>query len=323
MREFGFELALCATLESEGHLVARQLGASTRGKRVVDTLLVEPGPEFDTRTAVTRETVPGAAIDADVGVGRWRPERAVRRSVGATGDGPGADPVERAVERGFLERERRDGRRVLRQTARYPERWFGRLVAVENKPDLDRPGELYDQLRRDVALGAVDAAVLCTASHVTGAHRNRLPEEVGIWRFDPETADRTVLREPEPLATDAPGLEILERRAGRADVRTVSADRKAALRRRLAERAYGKGWRVPFPDCQNVETRSVAGVGPLPYCTREQRFVASEAPCDCPPGEPPEVDLAAHRDRHSPWVRDPAGGARRQAGLDRFRSRSR
>jgi len=317
MREFGFELALCATLESEGRLVARQLGASTRGKRVVDTLLVEPGPAFDDRTAITPETVPAAAIDADVGVGRWRPEQTVRRSVGVAGnDGP--DPIERAVQRGFLERERRDGRQMLRQTARYPDRWFGRLVAVENKPDLDRPGDLYAQLRRDVSLAAVDAAVLCTASHVTGAHRNRLPDEVGIWRFDPEIGERRVLREAEPLGTDGPGLEILDRRAGRTDVRTVTAERKADLRRRLAERAYGKGWRTSFPDCPNVEARSVSGVGPLPYCTNAERYVASEAPCDCPPGERPDVDLAAHRDRHSPWVRDPAGGTRQQAGLDRF-----
>ncbi len=318
MREFGFEMALCATLESEGRLVSRQLGASTRGKRVVDVLLVEPGPEFDRRAAITAETVPGIAIDAEVGVGRWRPERAVRRSVEFDGNDD-FDPVDRAVERGFFERERRDGRQMLRQTARYPEQWFDRLVAVENKPELDRPGDLYAQLRRDVSLAAVDAVVLCTASHVTGAHRNRLPDEVGVWRFDPETSERTVVYEPESLPTDEPGLEILRQRAGRTDVQTVSSERKAALRRQLAERAYGKGWRTGFPDCPNLEAQSVNGVGPLPYCTREGRIVGREDSCDCPPGGPPAVDLAAHRNRHSPWVRDPTGGKRQQAELNRFR----
>jgi hypothetical protein len=321
MREFGFEMALCGALEAEGELVARQLGASTRGKRVVDVLLAEPGPAFDERAAITPETVPGAAIDADVGVGRWRPERAVRASVDLPGGEHGPDPIDAAVEAGFLERSRRNGRRVLRQTARYPEGWFGRLTAVENKPELGRPGELATQLRRDVSLAAVDAVVLCTASHVTGAHRNRIPNAVGIWRFDPESGERSVLREPDPLAVAEPGLEILERRAGRTEVATVTAEQKARLRRRMAERAYGKGWRVPPPACPNLQLRIVEGVGPLPYCTREKRVVGGPDPCACEPreAEPPEVDLAAARAAHSPWVRDPGGGARRQSGLDRFR----
>jgi hypothetical protein len=322
MREFGFEMALCGALEAEGELVARQLGASTRGKRVVDALLVEPGPAFDERTAITSETIPGAAVDADVGVGRWRPERAVRSSADLPAGDHGPDPIDAAVEAGFLERGRRDGRRVLRQTARYPERWFGRLTAVENKPELGRPGELATQLRRDVSLAAVDAVVLCTASHVTGAHRNRIPDGVGIWRFDPESGERSVLREPDPLPVEEPGLEILERRPGRTEVATVTAERKARLRRRLAERAYGKGWRVPPPACPNLELRTVGGVGPLPYCTREERVVGGPDRCGCDAGsggEPPAVDLAAARAAHSPWVRDPDGGARRQSGLDRFR----
>ncbi|WP_254545587.1 DUF5787 family protein [Halomarina pelagica] len=325
MREFAFEMALCARLESGGHLVSRQLGTSTRGRRVLDALLVEPGPEFDARTRITPDRIPDAAIEADVGTGRaryWKdcfdchPDRA--RSA-----------VERACEVGFFERERRSGRTYVRQTARYPD-WFSRLVGIENKPDLGRPGDLETQLRKDVSLAVVDEIVLATESYVTRAHLNRIPEAVGVWRVHGETGAYEVVREPTPLAASEDGIDVLEERPSRTRVRVVSAAEKARLRRRLAERAYGKGWRVTFPDCPHVEDRPIAGVGGIPYCAREGRVVGPSNPCDCAEGEGeggsgeagsvavPNVDLDAHRDEHSPWVRDPAGARREQAGLDRF-----
>ncbi|MFC7018595.1 MULTISPECIES: DUF5787 family protein [Haloarcula] len=316
MREFGFELALCAHLEREGHLVSRQLGGHVHGRRVLDTVVVEPGPEFAERAAITPERIPTAAIESDVGPGRaryWKsafdchPDRAERA-------------VELAVERGFFERERRGGRTYVRQTTRYPN-WIGRITAIENKPDLDRPGDLETQLRTDVSLGLVDRVVLATADYVTGAHLNRIPEAVGVWRFDPDSGDREVVRESAPLPADAGGVELLEEHPLRTDVRVVTAAETARARRRLAERAYAKGWRsFDYPDC----TRCRPDADGLPHCAWKGRPVRESEACgpDCggyDPGEAPTVDGDALRAERTPWERDPAGRRRRQSGLDRFR----
>lgn len=316
MREYGFELALCAHLERASDcLVSRQLGASTRGKRVVDILQVEPGLEFDARAAITPHTIPERAIEANVGPGRARYWRDVF-------DGhldSDRAAMERAVDVGFLERKRRNGRTYIRQTARYPD-WFGRLRGVENKPDLDAPGELTLQLQRDVSLAALDEVILATESHVTGAHLNRLPDAVGVWRFDPQTEERKVIREPTPLDATGPGLEILASHPGRAEVRPVTAMEKTQLRRRLAERAYGKGWRTwDLPACANC----VPDVDGLPHCAHHDRLIHPAEACspDCPghdPADPPEVDRDAARAQRSLWVADPPGRVRRQASLDRF-----
>ena len=314
VREFAFEVALCAAVESEG-VVARQLGASVHGRRVLDVVAVEPGPAFAERAAITAERLPSAAVEADVGPGRaryWKdafdchPERAERA-------------VELATERGFFERERRNGRTYVRQTTRYPD-WFDRIVAVENKPDLDRPGDLQRQLRTDVSLAAADAVVLATADHVTRAHLNRIPDAVGVWRFDPETGEREVIREPEQLPVEAPGVEIVEQHPGRTDVRVVDAAEKARLRRRIAERAYDKGWRTyDLPPCAQCAPDDDG----LPYCAWKDRPVhpGDECGSDCggfERADPPTIDRARLRDERTPWQRDPPGVQRRQSGLDRF-----
>ncbi len=326
MSEFAFELSLCAHLEATtDSIVARQLGGGVAapGKRVLDTVLVEQGPAFDTRVAITPETIPDAAIESDAGLGRFRE----RGRVLAGPPRRAKSVVERAVEAGFFERERRNGREYIRQVARYPDDWFGRIVAVENKPDLGRPGALETQLRKDVSLSLVDEVVLATESYVTGAHLNRLPEAVGVWRFDPDSVGNDpvdIIRKPTPLPTDETGIEVLERHAGRADIRTVSCDEKARARRRIAERAYGKGWRTDeFPDCTHASTCSRGDCGGLPQCSWFDRLVdaANECGPDCPgydPDSPPEVDLDTERTETSPWIADPDGRQRRQAGLDRF-----
>ena len=319
MREYAFELATCAALEADSDgIVARQLGSHSR---VVDVVEVAPGPEFDERVAIAPEAIPAAAIESDVGVGRaryWKdalelpPERA--RSV-----------VDRAVEVGFFEAERRNGRRYVRQAARYPD-WFDGLRAFENKPDLDRPGDLRLQLRKDASLGLFDEVVLVTASYVTGAHLNRLPEAVGVWRFDPGTGEVEVVREATPLATGEPGLAVLEERPARVAVEPVGADEKVRRRRRLAERAYGKGWRPgTLPACGQTAAR-----GPpfrpddaLPYCAWKGRFVDPARECGpgCgghEPAEAPAADPGSVRAERTPWDPDPEGTDRRQAGLDRF-----
>jgi hypothetical protein len=317
VREFDFELAVCAGLESDGCLVARQLAGGAHGSRVMDTVVVEPGPEFDERTRLTDRTIPPRLLEADIGAGT------PRRPGEVVGDSAYARAaVEAGVDCGYLSRERRDGQTYVRATARYPDRWFGGLVGVENKPDLGRPGDLELQLRKDVSLALFDRVWLATASHVTGAHLNRIPDAVGVWRVDPATGDRETVREPAPLSSGEPGIELLDRTPARADVRPVDATEKARYRRRIAERAYGKGWRVPFPNCPHVEERSVGGVGGLPYCTRQERYVRPADACDAVPEseDGPDVDVDARRATHSPWVRDPPGTKRRQAGLDRYSS---
>ncbi len=318
--EFAFELALCARLETTtDRLVARQLGGAVAdpGRRVVDVVAVSPGPGFADRAAITAASLPAPVVEGSVGAGEAVAPaaavdcRAERR----------AEVVERAIERGFLERVRRDGRTLVRQTTRYPEDWFDRLVAVENKPDLGRPGGLDRQLRHDVALGLFDAVVLATASHVTGAHLNRLPDPVGVWRVDPATGAREVVREPTPLAVGEPGFEPTADAPDRTDLARVEPAAKRRIRRRIAERAYGKGWRTYEPPaCAHA---ALTGDG-RPRCGHYDRVVEPATDCGsgCPafePGEAPALDAAALRAARSRWVAEPAGVTGRQAGLDRFR----
>ncbi|WP_440988505.1 DUF5787 family protein [Haloarchaeobius baliensis] len=322
MREFAFEQRLCASLEHDvDGVLARQLGGGVHSaRRVLDVVVAQPGPTFDDRAAITGRTIPHRAIESDVGRGRSRDWRGAFDLPAERARGI----VERAVDVGFFERDPTAGAEHVRRACRYPEGWFGRLVAVENKPDLGAPGDLETQLLKDVRLGLVDEVVLATASHVTRAHLNRIPEAVGVWRFDPETLDRTVVREATPLAVDDHGTEIVEEHAGWTEVRVASPAAKARARRRLAERAYGKGWRVDeFPGCGRVRDVAVAGGGGLPYCEWKGRIVdpGNECGADCPgfeASEPPSVDVAGERDRRTGWVADPDGLARRQAGLDRF-----
>ena len=323
MREFPFELALCAHLESaEEAVVGRQLGGSVGGTRVIDVALVYPGPAFEERAAITTETIPAAAIGADVGVGEARP---LREAFPDTSHEWARKTVETAVEVGFFEHERRGGREYVRQTVRYPD-WFDRIVGVENKPDLDRPGDLELQLRKDVSLGLLDEVVLATASHVTGAHLNRIPEEVGVWRFDPETGERRVIREPTALDSEGPGIDVLDTFPARTDVRPATGAEKARKRRRLAERAYGKGWRIPaesFPGCARCTVGERFDAGALPECTWKGRLIDPARECgpSCPEYEsadPPIADVTGARARGSIWEADPAGRVRRQSGLGRF-----
>ncbi|MFC5277531.1 DUF5787 family protein [Halorubrum rubrum] len=316
--EFRFELALCAALESPDRVVARQLGAGvTRpGARIVDVCVLTPGPDFDARAALTPDRIPHAAVEGRVGPGEAVP-------VADAFDLPperASAVADAAVEAGYLERERRGGRPVVRATARYPDDWVGSLTAIENKPDLGTPGDLSAQLRYDAALGLFDRVVLATASYVTRAHLNRIPDPVGVWRFDPETGEREVVRKPAALDPDAPGVEIREKRSTRTDVALVSPEAKARKRRRIAERAYGKGWRPEPPACAHARGTDDG----RPHCERFDRVVDPGRECGpgCPerdPADPPALDRDRLRDGRTAWVADPDGdGPRRQSGLSRF-----
>jgi hypothetical protein len=322
VREFAFELAVCAALEADSDgVLARQLG--THG-RILDVVEVQPGPAFDRRAEITAETIPPVAIESEVGVGTAR-----RPAAAIDADRDRASAIaDRAVEVGFFEAERRGGQRYVRRTTRYPE-WIDGLRAFENKPDLDRPGGLERQLRKDASMSLFDEVVLVTGSYVTGAHLNRIPDPVGVWRFDPETGAFETVREARELPTDEPGLAVRGERPTRVDVEPIDAEEKRRLRRRIAERAYGKGWRPErLPECERAEPRAAAfddNEDALPYCAWKGRFVDRERECgpDCPghaAATAPAVDVEAVRDRRSPWVADPDGVERRQVGLDRFYS---
>ena len=316
--EFGFEVALCSWLETNTDwIVARQLGGAVAapGSRIIDICGIEPGKEFDARTRITSESIPALAIESDVGAG----EAVDAREAFDCSADHAQNVIERAVECGFFETDRRNGRQVVRQTVRYPD-WIGGLVGIENKPDLDTPGDLQRQLRIDVSLGLFDRVILATESYVSRAHLNRLPEAVGVWRFDPAEGDRTVIRKATPLAVDEPGVELQDTEPLRTDVAFVTPAQKAAKRRRIAERAYGKGWRTyRFPSCRHIK----ATADGRPACSWFDRVVNPSVECGegCPgyqAADPPDVDRERLRDNRTPWVADPAGTQRAQSGLDRF-----
>ena len=320
-REFGFEVALCSFLEDRTDwVIGRQLGAAvdSPGRRIADVVGVVPGSNFDARAEITPDTIPVRAVESEVGAGRAVPRRRTVRESPALRE----STVDAAIDAGFFTSERRGGREYVRQATRYPTGWFDRLVGVENKPDLGEPGSLERQLRVDVELGVFDRVVVATESHVTRAHLNRLPPEAGVWRFDPDTGDRTVVREPTRLAVDDAGIELVADRPLETQIEVVDADAKARARRRIAERAYGKGWRsYDFPACARVDA---TGDG-RPYCAWFDRVVDPRRECgpDCPghdPGPAPDVDADALRDARTPWRRDPSGVVRWQSGLDRFRT---
>ena len=322
MREYEFELSLCAHLErSTEAIVARQLGASVHATagRVLDTVLVTPGTEFARRCAITEAAIPPLAIECSIGPGRARPWPRTVDLHPETARGV----LERAVEVGFFERERRDGRTYVRQAARYPD-WFDEIVAIENKPTLDRPGALADQLQYDVSLGLVDRVILATASHVTRAHLNRIPEAVGVWRVHVDGDDIAVedVRSPQALGVDERGIEVVDRFAGRTDVRPVSPAEKKRVRTRIAERAYGKGWRPAFPACARILVADRAGTPSLPHCDWKDRVV-DPGGCgpDCPGYDPAAAPALAHdaeRAARTPWEPAPEGVARSQADLHAF-----
>lgn len=220
---------------------------------------------------------------------------------------------------GFFEAERRGGRRYVRQTARYPD-WIGGLVGIENKPDLGRPGGLERQLRLDTALALFDEVWLATESYVTRAHLNRLPDPVGVWRFDPETGEREVVRKAASLPVEATGIEPVSEKPLRTDIALVSPGAKRRKRHRIAERAWGKGWRTyDFPACTHAEATDDG----RPRCAAYGCVVDPGSDCgeSCPKfeaGEAPNVDVESLREARTPWVANPAGKSRRQAGLDRF-----
>ena len=306
MKEFGFELRVCAWAERNWPpsgdskavpLVARQLG--TRRRRW-DTIVVETSEPELARREPFGETRLGSdllflARHAPTSWAYYReclpdpgyPWRYVREA------------IHEADERGFI-RTRRDGNRIeIRRRYRYPP-WVDRVVAIENKPDLDAAAarRLGEQLQHDVALGLADEVWLATErsdGDVEAALLEAIPVEVGIlivpeesWAFEP-------IWRPRSLDVAASGTRILERPDGSpgdaSAARFEYADPEWKRRKRLeiAERAYERGWRAYVdtmrPDCRQFELKDPEG--PFPWCAAKGRAQsAAECSGSCAAFEP-------------------------------------
>ena len=227
--EFVFELRVCAwaernwppsgTLDSDtAVLVARQLG--TRSRRW-DTIVIEAD-----RTALEQRARFGPdRLDSDLlHVVRNAPaEWAYYRD--ALPD-PGypwryvREAIHRAADRGILETGKQGNRIEIRRRWPYPE-WAKRIIAIENKPDLDASAAraLSEQLQHDVALALADevwVATRATDERLEPILFENVPTEAGVLAVSEGGIE--VLWHPRRLAVEDPGTEITERPpGGRAD----------------------------------------------------------------------------------------------------------
>ena len=339
--EFGFELQVCQWAEQHWPpgsqrrpaIVARQLGTK---RRRWDTLVIECSEE------VLRERAKFGSrrLDSDLlhvvrnAPVEWSwyqdclpypgyPWRYVREA------------VHRAADRNLIERRKKGNRIELRRRFPYPD-WVERIVAIENKPDLDASAarDLADQLHRDVALSLADEVWVATAEtgeRIEPVLLEDLPIEAGILTIEPgrrgpEAA--SVRWQPRALAVDDPGTRILENPAGgehdASACRFEYADPewKASKRREIAERAYERGWRSYAgsmrPDCRYFELRPTEAVA-RPFCgAKGCEQTPSQCGSSCPQFEP---EPPTWRQQDWPIEGGPGAGIKRL--LDRQRNRNR
>ncbi|KYH27665.1 hypothetical protein HAPAU_03330 [Halalkalicoccus paucihalophilus] len=335
--EFGFELRVCRWAERnwppEGDpspvIVSRQLG--TRGRRW-DTVVLEVDPEgLAQRTRFGHER-----LDADLlhavrnAPPEWEyyrealphpgyPWRYVRESIHAAG------------ERGILDVRKRGNRIEIRRRYDYPD-WLSRVIAIENKPDLDASAArvLGDQLERDVALGLADevwVATRATGERVEPALLEDLPVEAGILVFS--EGEASVRWHPRRLSPADPGTRITERPPGGDHDRSaarfeyVSPEWKADKRLAIAERAYERGWRSYIdtmrPDCRHFEGR-IDSDALVPHCTvKGHEQTAAECSGSCPEFSP---EPPAWRTKGWPIEGGPGKGIKKVLECRRERARS-
>jgi hypothetical protein len=312
--EFVFELRVCGWAErhwppeSDGevdvtddgtaHIVARQLGTK---RRRWDTIVVET----DTDALERRARFGRDRLDSDLlHVVRNAPaEWAWYRDALPHPGYPWQyvrEAVHRAADRDILD-TRRDGNRIqIRRKWPYPD-WVDRIVAVENKPDLDASAAraLHPQLERDVALALADEVWVATRetdARVEPAMLEDVPVEAGILTVDPAADAATVGWHPRSLPVDDPGTRITDRPSGSeydrsaATFEYVGTDEKATKRLEIAERAYERGWRsyvdTMRPDCRHFQLRAENGQF-LPWCAAKDRCqTAAECAGSCPSYEP-------------------------------------
>jgi len=340
--EFGFELQVCQWAEhhwppggERGRpvIVARQLG--TKGRRW-DTVIVECDPEG----LAARARFGERRLDSDLlDVVRYAPaEWAWYRDALPEPDYPWRyvrEAVDRAADRGLIDRRRDGGRVELRRRWPYPD-WVERIVAIENKPDLDASAArvLVDQTEHDVALALANEVWIATAATdrcVEPVLLENTPVEAGILVVDGNTrgADAaSAVWQPRSLPVGEPGTRILDRPdGGRHDAsacRFEYADPgwKADKRLEIAERAYERGWRSYAdsmrPDCRHFELRPQEAVA-RPFCAAKGR---PQTPGECSGGceefepEPPTW-------RAKSWPIDGGPGRAIKRLLDRQRGRRR
>ncbi|WP_136718151.1 DUF5787 family protein [Halorientalis salina] len=340
--EFIFELRVCQWAERAwppvGSLggdtvafVARQLGVK---RRRWDTIVVEADREALERRARFGE----GALDSDLlpVVRNAPPDWAWYRDALPEPDYPWRyvrEAVHRAGDRGVVETRRGpNGRIELRRRWAYPD-WIERIVAVENKPDLDASAarNLAPQLERDVALGLADevwVATSATESTVEPALLEDLPVEAGILAVDTERGSVDVAWNPRTLAPDAPGTRITDRPSGgdhdasAARFEYADPEWKADKRLEIAERAYERGWRsyadTMRPDCRHFDL-CVSDGDVLPWCgAKSCHPTAGECSGNCSSWEP---EPPAWRQRGWPIEGGPGKAIKRLLDQQRRRER--
>lgn len=340
-KEFVFELRVCqwternwppgGTLDDDTvALVARQLGTQYRRW---DTIVVEA----DREALYARACFGDRRLDSDLlHVVRHAP-RTWTWYQDALPD-PGypwryvREAVHRAASRDLIETRKRDNRIELRRKWRFPE-WVDRIVAIENKPDLDASAArtLAPQIERDVALGLADEVWVATAATddtIEPALFEDMPVEAGILTYDRTAGEAAVRWNPRTLAVDEPGTRILDRPDGASHdasaARFEYADPtwKADKRLEIAERAYERGFRAYVetmrPDCRHFQLRTDAGAI-LPWCgARECHQTASSCAGSCSEWEPEPPAWRQHG-----WPIEGGPGKAIQRLLDERRKRRR
>ncbi|SDM71286.1 hypothetical protein SAMN04487949_2373 [Halogranum gelatinilyticum] len=285
--EFGFELLACRWAElawppderrDSAVFVSRQLGTQ---KRRWDTIVVECDPEGFAARAQFGED----ALDSDLlhvvrnAPAEWTyyrdalphpgyPWRYVREA------------IHRAAARGVVEKRKQGNRIEIRRVAPYPD-WVRRIVAIENKPDLDASAAraLSAQLEHDVETALADevwVATAATGASVEPALLEDLPVDVGILTLD---FSRGVVADAADVVWHPSTLDVAS------DSDAFDADEKADRRLEIAERAYGKGWRsfheTMRPDCRGFELRR-EGRALVPWCaTKECGQTAAQCSGSC------------------------------------------
>lgn len=304
--EFGFELRVCAWAErnwpphgsrEQSLVIGRQLG--TRDRRW-DTVIIEADPDaLRARAAfgpdpldsdllhVVRHAPADWAWYRDALPEPTYPWRYVREA------------VHRAADRGIVHSRRGSGGRIeLRRIEPYPD-WIRRIIALENKPDLDASAAdvLGDQLERDVALGLADEVWLATRAtdrRIEPALLTDIPVEAGVLVFGADGPN--VQWQPASLGVDRPGTRIVSNPEGGGHDRSaarfeyVDSSEKQEKRLEIAERAYGRGWRSYIDtmrqDCRHFELRREQN-GWVPFCRAKGRHQrAAECSGECPEFEP-------------------------------------
>ncbi len=209
--EFAFELRTCRWAEREWppdgdsdadttHIVARQLGTK---RRRWDTIVLECDPGALAQRAnfgpkrlesdhlhIVRNAPAEWTYYRDALPHPGYPWRYVREA------------IHEADDRGILEARKQGNRIEIRRKWPYPD-WCERIVAIENKPDLDASAAraLGSQLEYDVAVALADevwVATRQTGERVEPVLLEDLPVEAGVLALDPDTLEADVLVPPQP-----------------------------------------------------------------------------------------------------------------------------